>query len=432
MEYNINVFIALAVALACGLLVGLEREKSGGDDFGGIRTFALIGLVGALTQLLSATAGSWLVGLGLFGVLGWLAIYYYERSRDGKPGMTSEFAALITFFCGVLAMQHQYGVAFAISIVVTAILALKMTLHHHVSNLNHDDINSTLKFLLIAFVMLPLLPDKTFVMNVPAELLPGFIDRELLVEVINPRKVGLMIVLIAGISFVGYVLSKLMSAQRGIGLTALFGGLASSTAVTLSFAGLAKNKPQILNICVMAILLASTVMFFRVIVEVAVVAPGLLNSVLKPIGAMALTGVIVCLFFWLKRGDIAPEHHNVQLVNPFRLDEAFKFGAFFALILMVADITQKMFGSSGLYVSALLAGLTDVDAITLSAAQLTKNKTQPISHQTAATAITIASLANTVVKGGMAYAIGGKILGMRVITAFLIISFVGIITILFL
>jgi uncharacterized membrane protein (DUF4010 family) len=141
---------------------------------------------------------------------------------------------------------------------------------------------------------------------------------------------------------------------------------------------------------------------------------------------MAVAGLVVCAFYWLKRGDTATASQDVRLTNPFELSQAFKFGAFFAVVLIIADLAQKLFGNSGLYVSALLAGLTDVDAITLSVAQLTRSHTQPLAHDTATVTITIAALANTVVKGGLAYVTGGAALGLRVIAGFAVIAAVGV------
>jgi uncharacterized membrane protein (DUF4010 family) len=347
-------------------------------------------------------------------------------------GMTSEFAGLITFLCGVLAMQGYLGMAFAIAVVSSTILTLKALLRRSVRELSPEDINSTLKFLVVAFVALPLLPNETYMLHVPGQLLPSslFTGDELTIEVINPRKVGWMVVLIASISFSGFVSSKLMGARKGLGLTAFLGGLASSTAVTLSFATRARATPELLNLCVVAILVASTTMFFRVLVEVAVVAPGLLASVVKPIGAMAVTGILVCVFFWLKQGGTESQSQEVKLTNPFELSEAFKFGAFFAVVLLVADLARKLFGNAGLYLSGLFAGLTDVDAITLSAAQLTLNEIEPISHRTATVTITIAALANTVVKGGLAYFTGGRELGLRVVAGFAVVAVVGIVVLL--
>ena len=425
---DLSAYAALAVALACGVVIGLDRERSGDEEFGGIRTYPLIALVGAIAQLVAATAGEWIMGLAFLGIFAWVAIYYFSRAAQGHFGMTSEFAGVVTFLCGVLAMQGRLGMAFAIAILVTTILALKSILHRNVRELSPEDINSILKFLVVAFVALPLLPNETYTLRIPGELLPTWLyaGGELAFEVINPRKVGWMVVLIASISFTGFVSSKLIGAHKGLGLTAFLGGLASSTAVTLSFASRARTTPQLMNLCVVAILVASTTMFFRVLVEVAVVAPGLLGSVIKPIGAMAITGIIVCIFFWLQRGGTTSESQDVKLTNPFELTEAIKFGAFFAIVLLVADLSRKLFGNAGLYLSGLFAGLTDVDAITLSAAQLTLNDLEPISHRTATITITIAALANTVIKGALAYFAGGRKLGLRVIAGFLVVALVGI------
>ncbi len=430
---DLSTYAALSVALACGVLVGLDRERSDDEEFGGIRTYPLIALVGAMAQLLAVPLGGWIVGLAFIGVAGWVAIYYFARAAQGHVGMTSEFAGLVTFLCGVLAMQGQLGMAFAIAIIVTTTLALKSILRRSVRGLSPEDIHSTLKFLVVAFVALPLLPSETYILPIPGDLFPNWLyaGNDFTLEVVNPRKVGWMVVLIASISFTGFVSSKLMAARKGLGLTAFLGGLASSTAVTLSFGSRARTTPILLNMCVVAILVASTTMFFRVLVEVAVVAPELLGSVIKPIGAMAVAGMLVCAFFWLRQNSTETELQDVKLTNPFELSEAFKFGAFFAVVLVVADLAQKLFGNSGLYLSGLLAGLTDVDAITLSAAQLTRSDTQPITHHTATVTITIAALANTVVKGGLAYFTGGRKLGLRVIAGFLVVAMVGIVTLWF-
>lgn len=430
---ELTTFAGLGVALACGLVIGLDRQQGLDErEFGGIRTYPLIALAGGLSQLLSAQLGMWFVGLTLAGVVGWLGVYYYSVARAGHLGLTSEFAALAAFLCGVLALQEQKGLAFSVAIAVTVILALKNWLHGQVRRLSQDDIIATLKFLVVAFVVLPLLPAETYSIAVPAELLPPGIHPEgaLALDIINPRKVGWMVVLIAGLGFVGFVSSKLLSAKRGLGLTAFLGGLVSSTAVTLTFAGRAKATPALRNTCVVAILVASATMFVRVLVEVAAVAPALLRTVALPIGAMGVTALGTVAFFWFRRSDQKDDSEDPELTNPFELSEAFKFGALFAVVLLVAGSAQTLFGSGGLYVSALLAGLTDVDAITLSAAELTKSTTDPISHDVAATTITIAVLSNTVVKGFLAWSTGGAQLGARVAGSFGVVAAVGILVLL--
>lgn len=422
-------FAGFGVALASGILIGLDREKSGAsDDFGGVRTFPLIALIGAIAQHLSLQLGPWIVGLAMVGLLGWIGIAYYLTARRGNVGMTSEFAALAAFFCGVLALQGQLLLAFCVAIAVTAILALKEWLHGQVRRLERDDVLATLKFLVVAFVVLPLLPTETYTVTIPADLLPSALGASEAIELdlLNPRKVGWMVVLIAGLSFAGFVSSKLLSAKRGLGLTAFLGGLVSSTAVTLTFAGRGKATPSLRSMCVAAILIASATMFVRVLVEVAAVAPALLPSVVAPIGAMGACCLAAGVFFWFRRDGSGERGEDPKLKNPFELSEALKFGALFAVVLFVAGAAQTLFGEGGLYVSAGLAGLTDVDAITLSAAQLTTDATTPLSHHAAAMTITIAVLSNTFVKGALAWSVGGRQVGLRVAGAFGLVSLVGV------
>lgn len=423
-------FAAFGVALACGLLIGLDREQAGEEtDFGGIRTFPLIALVGAISQHLSVQLGPWIVGLTLVGVLGWLGVFYYQASKRGHAGLTSEFAALAAFLCGVLAVQSQLLLAFSTAIAVTVILALKTWLHGQVRKLSREDVVATLKFLVVAFVVLPLLPTQTYGVTVPVDLLPAWanVDEAARLDIINPRKVGWMVVLIAGLSFIGFASSRLLSAKRGLGLTAFLGGMVSSTAVTLTFAGHGKSTPSVRNVCVAAILVASATMFVRVLVEVVAVSPSLLSSIAVPIGGMGLTCMAAAAFFWFRGDEQKHSGSGPSLRNPFELTEAFKFGALFAIVLFVAGTAQSFFGASGLYVSAGLAGLTDVDAITLSAAQLTLDAAKPLSHHTAATTIIVAVLSNTVVKGLLAWTTGGFQLGIRVAAAFGAVSIVGLV-----
>ncbi len=381
-------------------------------------------LLGALSTFLAPEVGWWLVGLSFTSLVVWLGIAYLRTVQENELGLTSEISALLSFFCGILAATGRLELAFGVAISVTVILALKQTLHQMAERLSPEDVVATLKFLVVAFVVLPLLPSETWSVTVPGSVTPwaGIGDWQL--EVINPAKVGWMVVLIAGLSFAGYASSKLMSAEKGLGVTAFLGGLVSSTAVTLSFASRAKQTPALMNTCVVAILVASTTMFFRVLVEVLTVAPALLPAVAAPVGAMGIAGLVMCAFFWFRGGKETSEE-EVELSNPFELSEAFKFGAFFAVVLLIAGAARTLFGAQGLYLSGLLAGLTDVDAITLSVAQLTRAEVDPLSTSVAATTITIAAVSNTLTKGVMALTLGGRALGVRVLGSFGVVAASG-------
>lgn len=421
---ELSVFLGLGVALACGLVIGLDRERvwaedEGGGGFGGIRTFPLISLLGGLSAVLAPQIGAWFMGVVLAGLLGWLGIYYWHRAvTTGRRGLTSEVAAVVAWACGVLAAQGRMGLGFAVAISVTLILSLREWLHATARSLAPQDMEAALKFLVVAFVVLPLLPRTTYTATLPPELWPGWMGlvEPITLDLFNPAKVGWMVVLIAGLGFVGYVASKLMAAKKGLGLTAFLGGLVSSTAVTLSFAGRAKATPTLVDTCAVAILLASSTMFVRVLVEVAAVAPALLPTVLVPVGAMGACCVLACGVFWLR--STQEKTDGVELDNPFELREALKFGALFALVLLLAGAAQQLFGHSGLYLSALVTGLTDVDAITLTAAQLTLAERDPISKEVATTTIVLATISNTLTKGLMALSLGGRALGWRVWTGF--------------
>jgi uncharacterized membrane protein (DUF4010 family) len=418
-------YAALGVALGVGLLIGMERQQSASDEgedagylAGGIRTYALFAMCGAAATLISESAGGWFVGVVLAGLMTFLAIAYSDDVRKGRErGMTSETAFVITFLLGALApaqgVIEPYGRRLMIvaggAVAVTLLLSSKPILHKLASRVSTQDIFATLKFLVVAVIVLPLLPNETY----------GPL------EVINPFQVGLMVVLIAGLSFVGYASIRALGAERGLGLTGLVGGLVSSTAVTLAVSARAKETPQVAGPCLLALLLASAVMFVRVLIEVAAVNAELLPQVLLPIGAMGVTGLSICgVVYWRgrSRDRSTEERADIEVDNPFELGSAIKFGLLFAIVLFVAKAASVYMGSGGAYLTALLAGLTDVDAITLSMASLAKSDLEP---SIAATSIVIANAANTLVKGGMAVVLGGPAFGRKVVLAFLVMLAAG-------
>jgi uncharacterized membrane protein (DUF4010 family) len=415
-------YASIGAAIACGFLIGLEREQAGAaerakaeatntksivepNSFGGVRTFTLLALSGGLAQIASQALGNWIVGLAFASVAAMIAISYAFTARLGSLGLTTEAAALVAFLCGVLSAQGHTGLAFAVAIATTAVLALKDWLHTGARRMTFEDVSASLKLLVIAFVVLPLLPTAAIAFTIPEALVPAFAGGgPLTIELMSPRKFGWLVLLIAAIGFLGFVAGKLLGTRKGLGLTAFLGGLVSSTAVTLSFAGRVKQAPSLRGVGLIAILLASTTMFVRVLVEV-------------------LLGI-----FWLRAGkqeEKGDGEDEVALKNPFRLSEAIKWSILFAVVLFLADLIRIAFGSRGLYVSGVLAGLTDVDAITLSMASLAGRAVDPLDPRTAVITITLATFSNSLVKGGMALVIGGKALGWRVLASFLLIIAVG-------
>jgi len=411
-----HALLSIAVSVAAGALIGAEREQAhtgrAQSDFGGIRTFPLVALTGTLCALLRPVFGTWPLATVLAGIVALIAVSH-ARSKDEDVGLTSEVAAIATFMLGAVAGTSdllpdgpRYLLVSAVAAVTMALLALKAFLHGFIARVSEDDVYATAKFVLLALVVIPLLPDRTF----------GPLDA------FNPFKVGLMIALVAGISFAGYVAARLVGGRRGLLVTGLLGGVVSSTAVTLSFAGRAKESPPLLALLAVGIVAASSTMFVRIMVVVAVVDRPLLAALVLPLGMMAAAGYILALMLLHKdtngKGSPAP----VPLHNPFELKRAIQFGLLYAVVLLLAKAAQVYVGNAGLYASAVLAGLADVDAITLSLSELHRSG---IDASVASTGITLAAITNTLVKAGIALVAGGRPLGARVGGAFLVVVACG-------
>jgi len=269
------------------------------------------------------------------------------------------------------------------------LLALKGWLHDLAKRIEPSDVEATLKFAIITLIVLPLVPNTNFG---PTGL-----------EVINPYKTWLMVVLIAGLNFFGYILVKVVGREHGLGITGLLGGLVSSTAVTLSFSQRSRVEPGLAPVLALAILLAWTVMFFRVVVEVGIVNLSLAKDLALGMVIMGVVSLVICLLLW-RRGRSTEKAELESGHNPFELGDAIKFGALFAVVIFVAKVAQVYFGNTGLYLAGALAGLTDVDAIALSMAHLAQQ--DPASSGPAARTIVIAVISNTMVKCGMAIWLG--------------------------
>jgi len=417
--------LSFAVAAIAGALVGLEREpRSAGNAprFAGIRTFPLFSLFGALCGLLATAWGSVViaVGMGVQGMLLALAYFGGQQRLEGpdRPGLTSEAAAMVVFLLGALPFAEGTGLSYETRVlatvaggaVLTGILAFRSPLHRFARAVDAADMKATVQFVLLAVVALPLVPD---VAMGPYEAL-------------NPHTITTVVVLVAGISFVGYVAVRLLGPSRGIGLVGLFGGLVSSTAVTLTFSGRGRQTPALASACAMAIVLASGVMFPRVLVELAVVDPALVAPAAPAQAAMGVVGLLAVAVLWTRqRGESTGEGEVPEFANPFSLGEAFKMGAAFAVVLVIAAAAQARFGDAGIYISAGAAGLTDVDAIVLSMADLHRNS--ELEARVAVRAITLATVVNTLVKAGMAVVLGGPRVGRPVALALGLAATTGVV-----
>jgi uncharacterized membrane protein (DUF4010 family) len=409
---------AFATALFIGALIGIEREKrrdSENHGIGGLRTFILIAEIGAIGGYLSQSlAAPWILLAALVVVAGFVVAGYLREAHVSPTtvGLTTEAAALVTCLLGGLTTLGHQGLAIGLGVVTAATLAYKQPLHGIVSKLGWDDVFAGLRLLLATFIVLPLLPDRA-------------VDPW---GALNPKSIWLLVLLIAGLSLVGYVATRWLGANRGAAVTGLTGGLVSSTAVTLSFAKRSREEKGEAVAAALAagILIAWCVMCVRVVVEVLIVNRAMVPAVAVPFAAMAASAIVaawVCYRAGRKgRVDDGVVPEDVPLKNPFSLTEAAKFAAFFILVILIVKMVQDRFQGQGMYALAALAGTTEVDAITLSMADYGKTGDVGV----ATTAIVIGALSNTVVKCGLVLSLGGKALRKPVLIGTLAFIVAGI------
>jgi uncharacterized membrane protein (DUF4010 family) len=383
--------LRFAVAIGLGVLLGLERERTKSEDGGaGVRTFALISLSGAIAGYLGENLGlDWLALAMFFAITALIIGMYVVTARHGDTGITTEVSALLAFLLGLLCAHGQLQLASWVAVAMALLLALKDWLHQLASRINTTDVEATLKFSIVTLIILPLVPDINYG---PPPL-----------DVINPYKIWLMVVLISALNFSSYLLIKIVGVEHGVGLTGLLGGLASSTAVTLGFSQRSRQAGEDASALALGIVLAWTVMFFRVAIMTALISWELGRQIAFPIGLLCAVSLGACYWLWQRnkrreRGEVKPGS------NPFALDEAIKFGLLFGVVLLVSRAAQVYLGEAGLYLAAAVAGLTDVDAITLAMVNLAQSDATNL--QVAARAIVIAVMANTLTKSGMAIGLG--------------------------
>jgi uncharacterized membrane protein (DUF4010 family) len=366
--------LRFAAALGLGVLLGLERERTKTQaGFAGVRTLGLLALAGGIAAFIDESLARPWLALGVFAAAAGLVLVSYRVSAErGELGITTEVSALLAFLLGFLCLRGYTMLAAGLAVASGGVLALKDWLHRLSSRIEAADVEATLKFAIVSIIILPLVPDRSFG---PPPL-----------DVINPFKIWLMVVLISGLNFSSYLLVKIVGAEHGIGLTGLLGGLVSSTAVTLGFSQRSRQQPQQASPLALGILIAWTVMFARVIVLVAAVDARLVPS------------LVICWLLW--RRQHSPDTALVSAgENPFELGQAIRFGVLFGLISFAAKAAQVYLGDTGLYLAGAIAGLTDVDAIALSMAQLAL--ADPASQASASRTIVIAVASNTLFKAGM-------------------------------
>ncbi len=397
---DLPVLHQLGIAVGLGLLVGLQRELSA-SRIAGIRTFPLITSLGVLCGVAAQSFGGWVVAAGLLGLaaLAVVANAVQIRSTELDPGMTTEVAGLVMFMIGVALTAGLVLEAIVAGAGVALLLHWKTKLHSFAGRIEPEEFDSLMRFILITLVILPVLPNHGYGPY----------------GILNPFRIWLMVVLIVGISLAGYVAFRLFGAKLGMLAAGILGGLISSTATTISYARRTREHPERSPAAALIVALASTVVFARVLVEIAVVAPSTLGATAGPIVAMMGVMILVCVALYL--AGIGSQELELQDDEPpSDLRAAVMFGLLYAAVLLGVAIAKEHWGDQGLYAVAAISGLTDVDAITLSTSELMRADELPTS--TGWRLILVGSLANLVFKGGIVAALGHPKLRRRIGIAF--------------
>lgn len=399
---NPETYLRPGLALVIGLLIGLQRERVK-DSPAGIRTFALIALSGYLMGLLASDQGGWIIFAGILFLAAILSvgnIMAMQRHPEHGSGTTTEIAALIVFGIGVYLSDigNELSPAVLFAGVTALLLYYKTPLHQFVRGLGPDDVRAIMQFVLITLVVLPVLPNRTF----------GPYD------VVNPFKAWLMVVLIVGIGLVGYLVYRIGSNRVGTFLSGLLGGLISSTATTVAAAKFGRDDATRSTAAALIITVASVVSIVRVLVEMAAVNGRDMLTTAPPIATFLVIFAILTFSLYRKRSN-----EVVQLDppgNPAGMKPAIIFGVLYVIILLGVAFASDRLGSSGLYSVAVISGLTDMDAITLSTAELMNKGSLDLT--TGWRVILIAVQANLVFKAGIAGFLGGKTILRRIAPTF--------------
>lgn len=396
---SLELFETFLLSLGIGLLMGLERERNPASR-AGLRTFGLVTLLGTVCAMLAVRTGSpWLLAAALL-VVGVMMIAAYHRQPDANdPGTTSVVALLLAFCFGAMIWYGYRTSAVTLSILSTILLYFKAELQSISKALTRRDITSVLQFCVLSLVILPILPNRNF----------GPYDT------LNPYQVWWMVVLISGVSLAGYAALRIVGQRHGALLLGVLGGMASSTATTLVYSRHAQESPSLRPLSLVVILTANLVVLVRLTIVAGIVQPAILPTLLPVLGGGLLAGIAFVAFAW-RRMSGGGELPQLDLRNPTELATALTFGAVYAVVLLLSAALSDKAGSLGLYAVALVSGLTDVDAITLSSLRLFGQ--EKLLAAAATTAILLATLANLVFKFGIVVSVAGRELAQRVLGGF--------------
>jgi uncharacterized membrane protein (DUF4010 family) len=387
-------FMDLLIALGLGLLVGLQKERAE-SPLAGLRTFALVSTLGAVSALLAETAGPLVIVGGLLAITALMVTGNIVLLRSGRndPGQTTEVAVVLMYVVGAYTVSGSREVAIVLGGVIAVLLHLKEELKSFVGKLSDGDVRAVMQFVVISLVILPVLPDQTY----------GPYD------VLNPRQIWWMVVLIVGLNLAGYAAFRIMGAKAGTALAGILGGVISSTATTVSYARTTKTDESRTGTATVIVWIASGVVFVRILLEIGAVAPDFLPVAAGPLLVMLAFFTVSAAVIW--RSATQPGDSPMKPGNPTELKPAILFGALYAAVLFVVAAAEDLLGNSGLYAAAFVSGLTDIDAITLSTSQLVAS--ERLAAETGWRLILLAAMSNMAFKFTMVMSLGSKEMAKR-------------------
>lgn len=400
-------FLDVFTALGLGLLVGLQKERAA-SPLAGLRTFSLVSVTGAVAALIAQITGTWVIIAGLVAVTALMVVGNVVQMRSGHhdPGQTTEVATVLTFLLGALVVVGPREVAIVLAAVTAMLLHLREELKDWVARLSDRDMRAFMQFVVIWLVVLPILPDQTY----------GPYD------VLNPRQIWLMVVLIVGLNVAGYAAFRLTGARAGTLLAGVLGGAVSSTATTMSYARQSKAREGTAGTAAVVVWIASGVVFVRILLEIGAVAPDFLATAAAPMGILLALFAALAAIVW--QSATAPSDSPLEPGNPSELKPALLFGALYAVVLFAIAAAQDTLGNAGLYATAFISGLTDIDAITLSTSRLVT--TDVVDESTGWRIIVVAAMSNMLFKLGIAASLGSREMARRLGVLFAIAIAVGV------
>lgn len=408
---DLLIFQKILLSLAIGALIGIERERRAkGELLAGVRTFMLVCMLGVLTSYLSDIFYNIVpifigfIFVGLLSVVG----YNIKFSKTKSIGLTTEIALLIAFIIGVINYfdSFPYFLTVSIGVLLTLVLFSLEELHKFAHHLTHNELRDAIIFAILAFIISPIIPNRT-------------IDP---FNAINPYTIWLSMIIVLFTSFFAYVMMKVLGAKRGLTITGLFGGLVSSTAVTISMAEKVRENKGILNSAVFATIVASSTMFFRIIIISALFNIELAKSLILPLSIIGLLGYAFCCCFW--RNVRKEKNVKIDIGSPLALKPALLFAVSLAAILFITKVLQGSFIQEAIYPLAILGGLVEVDAMVIS---LSMSALTGLSPMVAVGAIILAGLSNTFFKWFLAKWFGSKTMALETGKTFLGIILAGLV-----